>query len=121
MSDIIKTQRSFATKAMHHPAHRFDHLYRLICQQEWIAAALKGVLANKGARTPGIDGITKDDLSSEGAKRACIQEIEQELRDRSYRPSPVRCVYIPKENGKHRPLGISTLKDRVVQMWLKMV
>ena len=44
MSDIIKTQRSLATKAMHHPAHRFDHLYRLICQQEWIWAAGQGVL-----------------------------------------------------------------------------
>jgi hypothetical protein len=44
MSDIIKTQRSFATKAMHHPAHRFDHLYRIICQQEWIQTALQKLL-----------------------------------------------------------------------------
>ena len=121
MSDIIKTQRSFATKAMHHPAHRFDHLYRLICQQEWIWAAVQGVLANKGARTPGIDGVTKEALTSEHAQRAFVQEIEQELRDRSFRPSPVRRVYIPKSNGKQRPLGISTLKDRVVQILLKMV
>jgi RNA-directed DNA polymerase len=121
MSDIIKTQRSFATKAMHHPAHRFDHLYRLICQQEWIQTALQGVLANKGSRTPGIDGITKDDLSSADAKHAFVQEIEQELRERSFRPSPVRRVHIPKGQGKYRPLGISTLKDRVVQMLLKMV
>src|SRR5262249_14384125 len=63
MSDIIKTQRSLATKAMHQPAHRFDHLYRLLCQREWIATALKGVLANTGARTPGIDGITKHHLT----------------------------------------------------------
>ena len=59
MSDIIKTQRSFAKKALHCPMHRFDHLYRIICQQEWIAAALISMLANKGARTPGVDGITK--------------------------------------------------------------
>jgi RNA-directed DNA polymerase len=121
MSDIIKTQRSFAAKAMHHPAHRFDHLYRIMCQQEWIETALKGVLANKGARTPGIDGITKDDLSSAEAQHAFVQEIEQELRERSFRPSPVRRVHIPKGQGKYRPLGISTLKDRVVQMLLKMV
>jgi group II intron reverse transcriptase/maturase len=121
MSDIIKTQRSFATKAMHQPTHRFDHLYRMICQQEWIGTALKGVLANTGARTPGIDGITKEDLTSEGAKRALVHEIEQELRERSFRPSPVRRVHIPKSNGTYRPLGISTLKDRVVQMLLKMV
>jgi hypothetical protein len=47
MSDIIKTQRSLATKAMHQPAHRFDHLYRLRCQREGIATALKGVLARR--------------------------------------------------------------------------
>src|ERR671923_993621 len=121
MSDIIKTQRSLATKAMHQPAHRFDHLYRLLCQREWITTALRGVLANTGARTPGIDGITKSHLSSEEAKSTLIQEIGQELRDRSFRPSPVRRIYIPKSNGKQRPLGISTLKDRVVQMLLKMV
>jgi group II intron reverse transcriptase/maturase len=121
MSDIIKTQRSLATKAMHHPTHRFDHLYRVICQQEWIGTALRGVLANKGARTPGVDGVTKEDLSAEDAKHALVQEIEQELRERSFRPSPVRRVSIPKGNGKYRPLGISTLKDRVVQMLLKMV
>jgi group II intron reverse transcriptase/maturase len=92
-----------------------------MCQQEWIETALKGVLANKGARTPGIDGITKDDLSSAEAKHAFIQELEQELRERSFRPSPVRRVHIPKGQGKYRPLGISTLTDRVVQRLLKMV
>src|SRR2546421_771252 len=121
MSDIIKTQRSLATKAMHQPAHRFDHLYRLLYQREWIATALKGVLANTGARTPGIDGLTKNHLSSEEAQSTLIQEIGQELRERSFRPSPVRRIYIPKSNGKTRPLGIPTLKDRVVQMLLKMV
>src|SRR5215831_13205892 len=121
MSDIIKTQRSLATKAMHQPAHRFDHLYRLLCQREWIATALRGVLANTGARTPGTDGITKSHLSSEEAKSTLIEAIGQELRERSFRPSPVRRIYIPKSNGKQRPLGISTLKDRVVQMLLKMV
>ncbi len=121
MSDIIKTQRSFATKAMHQPAHRFDHLYRIICRQDWIETAMRGVLANKGARTPGLDGMTKEDLSSEQAKQSLIQEIEQKLRERSFRPSPVRRVHIPKSPGKYRPLGISTLKDRVVQVLIKMV
>src|ERR687888_934475 len=121
MSDIIKTQRSLATKAMHQPAHRFDHLYRLLCQREWITTALRGMLANTGARTPGIDGITKSHLASEEAQSTLIQAIGQELRDRSFRPSPVRRISIPKSNGKQRPLGLSTLKDRVVQMLLKMV
>lgn len=121
MSDIIKTQRSFATKALHQPTHRFDHLYRIICQREWIETALEGVLANKGARTPGIDGLTKEDLATESARLTLVQAIEQELRGCSFRPSPVRRVYIPKGNGKQRPLGISTLKDRVVQMLIKKV
>jgi RNA-directed DNA polymerase len=121
MSDIIKTQRSLATKALYNPAHRFDHLYRLVCQQEWIASALRGVLANTGARTPGIDGMTKEDLHSALACQSLVQEIEQELRTHSYRPSPVRRITIPKGNGRIRPLGVSTLKDRVVQMLLKMV
>jgi RNA-directed DNA polymerase len=121
MSDIIKTQRSFATKALHQPTHRFDHLYRIICQREWIETALESVLANKGARTPGIDGLTKEDLATESARLTLVQAIEQELRGCSFRPSPVRRVYIPKGNGKQRPLGISTLKDRVVQMLIKMV
>jgi RNA-directed DNA polymerase len=79
------------------------------------------VLANKGARTPGIDGLTKGDLATESARLTLVQAIEQELRGRSFRPSPVRRVYIPKGNGKQRPLGISILKDRVVQMLIKMV
>jgi RNA-directed DNA polymerase len=67
MSDIIKTQRSLARKALHNPTHRFDHLYRLICQEEWIRTALDAVLANKGARTAGVDGVTKRTLASEEA------------------------------------------------------
>ena len=106
---------------MHHPAPRFDHLYRFLCQREWIATALRGVLANTGARTPGIDGLTKSHRSSEEAQSTRIQDIGQELRERSFRPSPVRRIYIPKSNGTQRPLGISTLKDRVGQLVLKMV
>ena len=49
MSDIIKTQRSLAIKAKHNPTHKFDHLYRLICQEEWIHKALSLVLSNQGA------------------------------------------------------------------------
>jgi group II intron reverse transcriptase/maturase len=121
MSDIIKTQRSLAMKAKHNPTHQFDHLYRLICHQEWIRAALDRVLANLGARTAGIDGMTKKAFVTESARVALVEELQLELRQKQFCPVPVRRVYIPKANGKTRPLGIATLKDRVVQMLLKMV
>lgn len=121
MSDIIKTQRSLAIKAKHNLTHQFDHLYRLICRTEWIDAAVKAVLSNQGARTAGIDGVTKKALASESAQAEFVEQLREELRLSQFRPLPVRRVYIPKSNGKQRPLGIPTLKDRVVQMLLKMV
>lgn len=121
MSDIIITQRSFAVKAMHQPKHKFGHLYRLICQDEWISAALDAVLSNKGSRTAGIDGLNKKAFTSQREKAIFIQEIREELREGKFRPSPGKRVYIPKSNGKTRPLGILTLKDRVVQTLLKML
>jgi group II intron reverse transcriptase/maturase len=121
MSDIIKTQCSLARKAEHNPQHQFDHLYRLICREDWIHAALKSVLSNQGAKTAGIDGVTKKELASSSAKAVFVCQLQAELRSKQFRPKPVRRVYIPKANGKRRPLGIATLKDRVVQMLLKMV
>jgi len=121
MSDIIKTQRSLALKTTHNPTHQFDHLYRLICREEWIRTAVYHVLSNQGARTAGIDGLTKKAFESETARTAFVLELQKELREKQFRPVPVRRVNIPKANGKLRPLGIPTLKDRVVQMLLKMV
>jgi RNA-directed DNA polymerase len=121
MSDIIKTQRSLALKAKHNPTHQFDHLYRLICHEEWIFKALTLVLSNQGAKTAGIDGVTKKAFTSSEAQTAFVQELRRELQTQRFRPKPVRRIYIPKANGKRRPLGIATLKDRVVQMLVKMV
>ena len=121
MSDIIKTQRSLARKAEHQPQHQFDHLYRLICRADWIQTALNAVLCNQGAKTAGIDGMTKKALRCDTAQAEFVRELETELRQKQFRPLPVRRVYIPKSNGKKRPLGIPTIKDRVVQMLIKMV
>src|SRR5215467_118313 len=73
------------------------------------------------ARTAGIDGVTKKAFDSFEYYLSFIRELQEELRQGTFRPAPVRRVYIPKANGKQRPLGISTVKDRVVQMLLKMV
>jgi group II intron reverse transcriptase/maturase len=121
MSDIIKTQRSLAIKAKYQKEHQFDHLYRLICRQDWIKDALDTILSNKGSKTAGIDGVTKKALQSDTAKAELVNELEAELRSKQFRPMPVRRIYIPKSNGKIRPLGIPTIKDRVVQMLIKMV
>jgi group II intron reverse transcriptase/maturase len=121
MSDIIKTQRSLAIKAKYQKEHQFDHLYRLICRQDWIEEALKKILSNQGSKTAGIDGVTKKALQSDTAKAELVKELETELRSKQFRPMPVRRIYIPKSNGKTRPLGIPTIKDRVVQMLVKMV
>jgi RNA-directed DNA polymerase len=104
MSDIIKTQRSPALKAKHNPTHQFDHLYRLICQQEWIFKALTLVLSNQGAKTAGIDGVTKKAFTSVEAQIAFVQEVRRELQTQRFRPKPVRRIYIPKSNGATRSL-----------------
>jgi RNA-directed DNA polymerase len=121
MSDIIKTQRSLAIKAKFQKEHQFDHLYRLICRRDWITDALETILSNKGSKTAGIDGVSKKALESDAAKSKFVKELEAQLRQKQFRPTPVRRIYIPKSNGKTRPLGIPTIKDRVVQMLVKMV
>lgn len=87
--------------------------------EPWLEEALHRVLSNHGAKTPGIDGVAKGDLKTPERQKALLDEIRSQLRDESYSPEPVRRVYIPKADGKQRPLGIPTIKDRVVQAAVK--
>jgi group II intron reverse transcriptase/maturase len=121
MNDLRKTQESFARKAQAQPEHRFGDLYHLVCREEWLREALQAVLRNPGSRTAGIDGISRKDLTDEASQTDFIRELQTELKNGTYRPQPVRRRWIPKTNGQQRPLGIPTLKDRVVQMVLKML
>ncbi len=118
---IRRLQKRLAKKATREPEHRFDDLYNLTYNPKWVEASLKLVLSNQGSKTAGIDGITKQHLKDDKNKEALIQNICYEMENELYEPQPAKRVYIPKSNGGKRPLGIPTLKDRVVQQVVKLI
>lgn len=112
-------QHKLATWATADPNRRFDRLFRLITHPVWLSEAARITLASSGARTPGVDGMCGDDIQADLDMK--IRELSAALRDGRFVPSPARRVYIPKTNGKKRPLGIPTLFDRIVQRAMLMV
>ncbi len=85
----------------------------------WLSEAARITLASSGARTPGVDGVDKRVM--EAHLHDELATIRDELLAGSYSPLPARRVYIPKANGKLRPLGIPSLRDRIVQRAMLMV
>lgn len=120
-SKVQRIQTMLYVKASQEPETRFRRLYKYLTRQEWIAAAMEKVLRNRGSRTAGIDGKTRKHYGDDETRQTLANEVLGELKTGNYQPQPVRRVYIPKANGKKRPLGIPTIKDRVVQMMAKML
>ena len=101
---------------------RFDDLYNLVCDPAFLWVAWDRVRSNKGSRTAGVDGATARYIESERGAEAFLSELRADLKDRSFRPLPVRERLIPKPGTtKKRRLGIPTVRDRVVQAALKLV
>ena len=111
-------QRKLATWSTENPERKFDRLLRLIADRTWLAEAARITLASSGARTPGVDGVDK--VRMQGNLHQELATIRVELLAGSYMPLPARRVYIPKANGKLRPLGIPSLRDRIVQRAMLM-
>jgi RNA-directed DNA polymerase len=115
---VEKLQRVLRAKAKESPDYRFYQLYDKVYREDILAFAYARCRANGGA--PGVDGQTFEDIEAAGLER-WLSELAQELRSKTYLPSAVRRVWIPKADGKQRPLGIPTIRDRVVQMAFVLV
>ncbi len=115
---IQTLQRKLCLKAKREPTYRFYALYDKVHRPDILAHAYALAKANRGA--PGVDGVTFDDIEAAGRERF-LAELGEELREKRYRPEAVLRVMIPKADGGERPLGIPTVKDRVVQGAVKLV
>ncbi len=112
-SSVQKLQAALHDKAKESPNFRFYALYDKVYRKDVLARAYECCKANGGAA--GVDGQTFEAIEAYGVER-WLDELAQELKSRTYRPLPVRRVYIPKPDGKQRPLGVPAIRDRTAEM-----
>ena len=112
-ASVRKLQTALHEKAKESPNFRFYALYDKVYRKDVLTFAYDCCKANGGAA--GVDGQTFEDIEAYGVER-WLDELAQELKSRTYRPLPVRRVYIPKPDGKQRPLGVPAIRDRAAEM-----
>ncbi|HEX2715815.1 MAG TPA: group II intron reverse transcriptase/maturase [Candidatus Acidoferrales bacterium] len=112
-ASVQKLQTALHDKAKEAPNFRFYALYDKVYRKDVLAFAYECCKANGGAA--GVDGQTLENIEAYGVER-WLDELAQELKSRTYQPLPVRRVYIPKPDGKQRPLGVPAIRDRVAEM-----
>ena len=114
--DVDEMQTKLATWAKD-PGYRTNDVHNLVYDMDFLRWAYGNVKSNSGANTPGVDGQTAKDFAENRTKN--LKDLQEELKSESYNPDPVRRTYIPKGDGRKRPLGIPTIRDRIVQESLR--
>src|SRR5215470_12081423 len=111
-------QKKLSQWATENPHEQYRELYHLLCTATWLRVAHHHVNTNQGRETAGIDAQTMSNFNAD--VEGNIKHLSEALKAKTFEPMPVRRVYIPKANGKKRPLGIPTIDDRIVQEALRM-
>ncbi|GAA1336950.1 hypothetical protein GCM10009647_079700 [Streptomyces sanglieri] len=118
---VLEIQAKLHRWARDDPHRRFDDLFNLCADPAFLLVAWDRVRGNKGAKTAGVDGRTAASIAARTGVEEFLDALRGSIKDRSFRPLPVRERMIPKTGGKLRRLGIATITDRVVQASLKLV
>ncbi len=118
---VLSIQTKLHCWARDDPHRRFDDLFNLVADPAFLLIAWVRVRGNRGAKTAGVDGRTALSIAATAGVEGFLDTLRAAVKDRSFRPLPVRERLIPKANGKFRRLGIATISDRVVQASLKLV